>query len=130
MDVSAGEGWTRRQEQGEEVDFEVSPVGSPSVGLSLEADGYQALKLVKTNHDVNVKVADQVDLGGLPGECNLMAVSNTWGILAVGGNTGMQLQFIRHYETDIVKVFAYIAWRRFIDCWRTRRKMLRLLRNR
>lgn len=56
----------------------------------IEAEDQQALKLVKTNHDVNVKVADNVDLEGLPGECNLMAVSNTWGLLAVGGNNGKQ----------------------------------------
>lgn len=48
----------------------------------------QALRLVKTNHDVHVEVSDKVDLQGLPTECNLMAISNKWGILAAGSNNG------------------------------------------
>lgn len=48
----------------------------------------QWIKLVKTNHDVYVRVAEKVDLQGLPRECNLMAVSNARDLLVVGGNTG------------------------------------------
>lgn len=49
----------------------------------------QWLQLVKTNHDVNVRVSDKVDLQGLPLECNLMAISNQWDFLAVGSSSGM-----------------------------------------
>jgi nucleoporin NUP159 len=46
------------------------------------------LQLVKTNHDVNVRVSDKVSFEGLPLECNLMALSNKWDVLAVGSNSG------------------------------------------
>jgi hypothetical protein len=48
----------------------------------------QWLQLVKTNHDVNVRVSDRISFDGLPLECNLMAVSNKWDVLAVGSGSG------------------------------------------
>lgn len=33
-------------------------------------------------------MSDKVELDGLPQECNLMAVSNTYGLVAVGGQSG------------------------------------------
>jgi nucleoporin NUP159 len=48
----------------------------------------QWLQLVKTNHDVNVRVSERINLEGLPLECNLMAVSNKFGVLIVGSNSG------------------------------------------
>lgn len=43
-------------------------------------------------YDVNVRVGPKVDLGGLPSESALLAVSNRNDILAVGGNNGELLQ--------------------------------------
>lgn len=48
----------------------------------------QWLKLVRTNHDVNVRVQDKVALEGLPSECCILAVSNSKGLLFAGGNSG------------------------------------------
>jgi nucleoporin NUP159 len=55
------------------------------------ADVCQWLRLVKTNHDATVRVSDKVDLESLPHECNLMAVSNTWGLLVVGSSNGTSI---------------------------------------
>lgn len=49
---------------------------------------FQWLQLAKTNGEVYVRVSERVDLEGLPFECNLMAVSNTYGLAAVGGQSG------------------------------------------
>jgi hypothetical protein len=57
------------------------------------------LRLVKTNHDLTVRVSDKVDLDGLPYESNLLAVSNTWGLLIVGSNhgeSGLHLESFMH----------------------------------
>jgi hypothetical protein len=48
----------------------------------------QWLQLNKTNGEVYVRVSDKVELEGLPEECNLMAVSNMYGLVAVGGQSG------------------------------------------
>lgn len=33
-------------------------------------------------------MSENINLEGLPDECSLMAVVNTWGLVVVGGNTG------------------------------------------
>lgn len=46
----------------------------------------QWLQLVRTNHDVNVRVNEKINLEGLPSEACLLAVSNVKGLLFAGGN--------------------------------------------
>lgn len=102
---SPGAGPSRRQVEVLEVDADVSICRNTrrkmtSPGTSDYRCGhphidwlFQWLRLVKTNHDVNVRVSDKVDLHGLPHECNLMAVSNVWGLLVVGSSTGLFKRF-------------------------------------
>lgn len=35
-----------------------------------------------------MRVSERIDLQGLPQECNLLAVSNQWGFVIVGGSSG------------------------------------------
>jgi len=83
---SSQAGPSTRQIQGEEIDVDVSYSLLHLLSSTRAHD--QWLQLVKTNHDVNVRVSDRVNLEGLPLECNLMAVSNRFGLLVVGSNTG------------------------------------------
>lgn len=84
----------------------------------------QWLRLVKTNHDVNVRVSDKVDLEGLPQECYLMVVSNHWGLIIVASSTG---EFTK--KSTLIQISAYIACRTSINCWRSRRRMRVQCRN-
>ncbi|OCF34018.1 hypothetical protein I316_04364 [Kwoniella heveanensis BCC8398] len=59
------------------------------------------VQLVKTNHDVNVRVSDAVDLEGLPSECNLMVVSNNWGLLIVGSNQDVRIHRLPEFHTTL-----------------------------
>ncbi|ORX36164.1 hypothetical protein BD324DRAFT_652063 [Kockovaella imperatae] len=81
MDQNAEAGPSRRRMDGDEVD----------------ADW---LRLVKTNHDVYVRVSDKVDVGSLPQECNLMAISNLYDLLIVGSNTDIRI----HRLSDVHKL--------------------------
>lgn len=67
--------------EGDEVDVEVSVV-APHIADS------QWLKLVKTNHEVYVRVGDKVDITALPNECSLLVVANHQDLLIVGSNNG------------------------------------------
>ncbi|AFR95835.2 nucleoporin family protein [Cryptococcus neoformans C23] len=49
------------------------------------------LKLIKRNQGVDVRVSENINLEGLPDECSLMAVVNTWGLVVVGGNTDVRI---------------------------------------
>jgi hypothetical protein len=60
----------------------------------------QWLKLVRTNHEVNVRVTDKIDLDGLPGECSLLVVSNLYDLLIVGSNNG-QLSYCNTILADM-----------------------------
>ncbi|WVF70427.1 hypothetical protein IAT40_005217 [Kwoniella sp. CBS 6097] len=64
-------------------------------GEELDVDWVQ---LIKTNHDVNVRVSDTVDLEGLPSECNLMVVSNIWGLLIVGSNQDIRIHRLSDFH--------------------------------
>ena len=88
MDESSEAGPSRRQVDGDEVDADVSLRDASALGSRLKPMS-QWIKLIKTNHDVNVRVSDRVDLAGLPQECNLMVVSNSYDLLVVGGNQGV-----------------------------------------
>lgn len=92
-------GPSSRQVEGEEKDADVSVIGGDKrsrMAGSLSSieprtrklTNNQWLKLVKTNHDVTVQVSDKVRLEGLPHECGLLAVSNRFNVLVVGGNSG------------------------------------------
>ncbi|KAK8846598.1 hypothetical protein IAR55_005684 [Kwoniella newhampshirensis] len=78
-DSSAGAGPSTKVIEGEETDVEW-------------------LKLVKTNHDVDVRVSEKVELEGLPNECNLLAVSNRWGLLIVGSNNDIRIHRLADFH--------------------------------
>ncbi|WWD00126.1 hypothetical protein V866_007034 [Kwoniella sp. B9012] len=75
------------------------PSAGPSTqvieGEELDVDWIQ---LVRTNHDVDVRVSDKVDLEGLPAECNLMVVSNLWDLLIVGGNNDIRIHRLSQFH--------------------------------
>ncbi|KAK4685887.1 hypothetical protein P7C73_g4252, partial [Tremellales sp. Uapishka_1] len=60
------------------------PITRVVEGEEVDADWF---KLVKVNHDVNVRVSDRVTLQGLPHECNLMAISNIHRLVIVASDT-------------------------------------------
>nr|XP_019047643.1 hypothetical protein I302_04259 [Kwoniella bestiolae CBS 10118]OCF26573.1 hypothetical protein I302_04259 [Kwoniella bestiolae CBS 10118] len=75
----------------------------PSAGPSCQVvEGDESdvdwLQLVKTNHDVDVRVSDKVDLEGLPLECNLMVVSNVWDLIVVGGNDDVRIHRLSDFH--------------------------------
>ena len=74
-----------QQVEGEEVEVEVGHVSYILLGDPLTL---QWLQLCKTNGEVYVRVQDPVDLQDLPSECHLMAISNTWDLIIVGGPSG------------------------------------------
>jgi nucleoporin NUP159 len=86
VEESQQAGPSRKQIQGEEIDVDVCHTAR---NLLIKSSSRKWLQLVKTNHDVNVRVSDKVNLEGLPLECNLMAVSNRYGVLLVGSNNGL-----------------------------------------
>ncbi|EIW68597.1 hypothetical protein TREMEDRAFT_74106 [Tremella mesenterica DSM 1558] len=59
------------------------------------------LKLVKTNHDVNLRVSDKVDLNGLPQHTNLIAVSNGLGLLIVGSNSDVKIHRLQDVHKEL-----------------------------
>ncbi|KAK6904192.1 hypothetical protein I203_107708 [Kwoniella mangroviensis CBS 8507] len=75
------------------------PSAGPSTqvieGEELDVDWIQ---LVRTNHDVDVRVSDKVELEGLPAECNLMVVSNLWDLLIAGGNNDIRIHRLSHFH--------------------------------
>jgi nucleoporin NUP159 len=85
MDTSAAPAATGTQlREGEEVDVDVSMVHV------VHTANVQWLKLIRTNHEVYVRVSDKVDVASLPNECCLLAVANHHDLLVVGGNNGMR----------------------------------------
>ncbi|KIR34935.1 nucleoporin family protein [Cryptococcus deuterogattii MMRL2647] len=78
---------------------------SPNAGPSnqvVEGDEVDVswLKLIKRNHGVDVRVSEKINLEGLPDECSLMTVVNTWGLVVVGGNNDVRI----HRLADIHKL--------------------------
>nr|XP_018265939.1 uncharacterized protein I303_02316 [Kwoniella dejecticola CBS 10117]OBR88097.1 hypothetical protein I303_02316 [Kwoniella dejecticola CBS 10117] len=76
----------------------------PAAGPSTQViDGDEVdvdwLKLVKTNHDVDVRVSDRVELDGLPNECNLMVVSNNWDLLIVGSDNDIRIHRLSSFHS-------------------------------
>ncbi|WWC87343.1 uncharacterized protein L201_002232 [Kwoniella dendrophila CBS 6074] len=80
----------------------------PSAGPStqvMEGDELDVdwLKLVKTNHDVDVRVSDKIELDNLPNECNLMAVSNIWDLLIVASNNDIRIHKLSNFHELLEK---------------------------
>ena len=85
MDDASDAGPSTQLLEGEEVDVEASHrYQLEAAGLTLE----QWLRMVKTNHDVNVKVSEKISLDGLPQHSSLLAVSNKLDLLIVGSSSG------------------------------------------
>ncbi|WOO77876.1 Nucleoporin [Vanrija pseudolonga] len=76
--------------------FGALAMGDASAGPStrlLEGDEVDIdwLKLVKTNHEVYVRVSDPVGLDGLPAHSSMLAVANSADLLIVGGNNDLRV---------------------------------------
>ncbi|WRT65194.1 uncharacterized protein IL334_002137 [Kwoniella shivajii] len=75
------------------------PTAGPSTRLDEgEESDVDWLKLVKTNHDIDVRVSDRIELEGLPTECNLMVVSNIWDLLIVGSNNDVRIHRLSKFH--------------------------------
>lgn len=68
----------------------------------------QWLSLIKPNHDVNVRLSDHIPLDGFPQECNLLAVSNIWGLIVVGTAKGM-FSYLRSLKSKLMARCPYLS---------------------